>query len=123
MKAKIKLWVEDADGNIVFGEGKRALLSAIKETGSILGASKKMELGYKKAWNHVKIVEELLSHDVLSKKQRGGVEGGGAEISEKGEELIAKYELFQKEVESFAKDKFEEIFGADGDFFNKLRNK
>ena len=123
MKAKIKVWIEDDNGQIVFGEGKKALLSAIKETGSILGASKKMELGYKKAWWHVKVVEELLSSDILSKKQRGGTDGGGAEVSAIGEELISKYELFRLDVDGYASKRFAEIFGENGEFFDGLKQK
>ncbi len=46
-KIKSKIWIE-SDGKILLGEGRVQLLKAIKETGSLSKAAKKLNMSYKK---------------------------------------------------------------------------
>ena len=46
---KSKIWIE-SNGKILLGEGRVQLLKAIKETGSLSKAAKKLKMSYKKAW-------------------------------------------------------------------------
>ena len=52
MKYKIKsrIWIE-ADGEILLGEGRVALLHAINDLGSLSKAAKSLNMSYKKAWS------------------------------------------------------------------------
>ena len=58
MITKVKVWIEDDNSNLVFGSGKSEILEYIDQTGSIQDASKKAGMNYKKAWNHIKILQE-----------------------------------------------------------------
>ncbi len=50
---RTKTWIENADGDLLFGRGKTELLELIGQTGSLLHASKLMGINYKKAWMHL----------------------------------------------------------------------
>ncbi len=46
---RTKTWIENADGDLLFGRGKTELLELIGQTGSLLHASKLMGINYKKS--------------------------------------------------------------------------
>lgn len=86
---RIRCWVE-MDGKRFFGPGPAQLLELIEAEGSIAKAAKKMGMSYKKAWD---LVSDLNTRGkepyVLSRK--GGESGGGAELTETGKKVLAKY--------------------------------
>jgi molybdate transport system regulatory protein len=81
----------DKDG-ICFLNGKRIeLLKQIISTGSILAASKEMGMSYQQAWTFVQQMNLLSPLPVVIRK-RGGVNGGGAELTRFGQDVIERYE-------------------------------
>ena len=65
MEIKVKVWIEDENKNLIFGSGKTEILRQIEETGSISEAAKKVGMNYKKAWSHIKILEEYIEDDLV----------------------------------------------------------
>lgn len=86
---RFRCWI-DIDGTKFFGPGPAELLELIGEEGSIAKAAKKMGMSYKKAWD---IIDELNTRGkkpfVVSRK--GGESGGGAELTETGKKVVARY--------------------------------
>lgn len=74
----------------MLGPGKADLLERIRETGSIAAAGRAMGMSYKRAWM---LVEEMNAafRDPLVASTRGGAQGGGARLTEAGEEVLAQY--------------------------------
>lgn len=64
-----KVWIEDDKGEVVFGLGRFRMLNAIKEHGSLLGASKAMGMGYRAIWSRIKSTEERLGAPLLITQQ------------------------------------------------------
>ena len=81
----------------MLGPGKAELLARIRETGSIAAAGRQMSMSYKRAWM---LVEELNAFfgEPLVTSARGGQGGGGARLTETGEEVLRLY----REVEEAA---------------------
>ena len=105
---KTKIWIENDDQQLLFGQGKTELLECIEEDGSIARAAEKMGLSYKKAWTHVKTLQQNGNHElVISQKGRGS---GGTILTPHAKELIKKYRQLQEDVEKFANKRFEELF-------------
>lgn len=77
-------------GAFVFGPGKADLLQAIAEEGSISAAGRRMGMSYKRAWS---LVEEMNAGFAtpLVASARGGAHGGGAHLTEAGQEVLAAY--------------------------------
>ena len=108
LQLKTKIWIENDDNQLLFGQGKTELLECIEEDGSIARAAEKMGLSYKKAWTHVKTLQQNGDQDlVISQKGRGS---GGTTLTPKAKELIKKYRQLQAEVEAFANNRFDELF-------------
>ena len=109
MEIKVKVWIEDENKNLIFGSGKTEILRQIEETGSISEASKKVGMNYKKAWSHIKILEEYIEDDlVITKKGRG--EDSGTKLTSKAKELIQLYKILDEDIKNYSKQRFEELF-------------
>lgn len=111
MKAKVKVWIEDNENNLVFGGGKTQILEYIDQTGSISEASKKVGMNYKKAWTHIKILQEFIDDElVIANKGRGS---GGTVLTAKAKEIIKNYKILQDDINEFTNKRFEELFLKD----------
>lgn len=106
---KTKIWIENDHKDLLFGKGKTDILEQIEQEGSIAKAAEKMGLNYKKAWSHIKILQNNISDElVVSNKGRGSA--GGTTLTPKAKELIENYRKLQKEIEEFADKRFQELF-------------
>lgn len=50
LHVKTKTWIENHDGDLLFGKGKTEVLEFIESEGSIAKAAEKIGMNYKKAW-------------------------------------------------------------------------
>ncbi|MFX1521524.1 MAG: TOBE domain-containing protein [Promethearchaeota archaeon] len=103
---KFRLWLEledkslDEEDKALLGKGGALLLKKISETGSISdairdvppkhGSSKKTGLSYRYAWGLLRKISNRLKKPII-RKFRGGLKGGGSELTQTGEELLRHY--------------------------------
>jgi len=76
---------------------KTELLHEIMQNGSLSGAAKKLKISYQHVWT---MIDEMnrSAPEPLVIKQRGGANGGGAEISGYGVKILRDYTLIEAEV-------------------------
>ncbi len=87
---------------IALGPGKADLLALIDETRSLNRSAKLMGMSYMKAWLLVKIMN-LSFRKPLVKSVRGGAQGGGAELTPTGRQVLALYrEMNRASLEAMA---------------------
>ncbi len=103
-----KLWIE-ADGEPVFGRGRRFLLEAIDTHGSINSAARDVDISFRKAWCHIKAMEERLGVKLVERRT-GGKNGGGAVLTAEARKFLKKYEALEKGIQEFVDEKFNQIF-------------
>ncbi len=96
--------IDFSNGSSV-GPGKVGLLEAIEKAGSLSAAARNLDMSYRRAW--------LLVHSVNTAFQEaavvlstGGVEGGGARLTDFGKKLVADYREFQGRVDAMAQEAF-----------------
>ena len=77
------------------GRGKMRLLELIKQTGSISAAGRAMDMSYRRAWLLVDEMNRMFNQPVVE-SQRGGKQGGGAEVSAFGEELLLRFREMER---------------------------
>lgn len=80
------------------GRGKMQLLEHIKSTGSISAAGRAMDMSYRRAWLLVSAMNSMFLHPVVD-SQRGGKQGGGAVVTEFGEELLSRFRSMEAKLE------------------------
>lgn len=77
-------------GGVPLSHGKAELMELIRETGSIRQAAARMEMSYRRAWLLVDELNHLFRVPAIETKQ-GGKSGGGAALTEFGEELLVRF--------------------------------
>lgn len=108
IQVRSKIWLEAA-GRPVLGEGRRALLGAIEDSGSISRAARLLKITYRKAWGQIKFMEEQLGVPLVL-KLTGGVGGGGARLTPEARELLAKYDRLIAGLQEQVNERFRGIF-------------
>jgi molybdate transport system regulatory protein len=76
------------------GPGKAALLEAIRATGSISAAARSLEMAYRHAWELVDDLNAGFAPGVVE-TAAGGRDGGGARLTDFGEELLARFRAME----------------------------
>jgi molybdate transport system regulatory protein len=84
--------------DIALGPGKADLLQAIQRSGSISAAAKSLDMSYRRAWLLVETMNACFEQPLVS-PVKGGRGGGGAEVTEAGQRLLAAFRRMQGEVE------------------------
>ena len=106
---KTKIWIEDEDGEVVFGSGRLRILDAVEKQGSILGAAKELSMSYRAVWGKIKATEERLGQPLLTKRT-GGSHGGGSELTPFGKVLVESYRQLQTVTKTTSDALFRGIF-------------
>jgi len=94
--------VLEVGGQPVF-EAEAELLLRIKELGSLMRAAEALSLSYKAAWLRLKKLEKRLGRRLVH-TFRGGATGGGASLTEFGEEVLRRYLSFKGYLEGVLED-------------------
>jgi molybdate transport system regulatory protein len=97
MKISFKVWLEE-DDHVLFGEGRRQLLQAIEDHGSLARAAKIMNMSYRAAWGRLKASEKRLGFELAEKDIEQGKKGG-LHLTLKGKALLDEYSRIHKAFE------------------------
>ncbi len=103
-----KIWIE-VGGEPVFGRGRRFLLEAIDSHGSINRAAQQVDISFRKAWGHIKVMEDRLGVKLV-RRQTGGKNGGGAVLTDDARQFLKKYEALEKDIREIVDKRFQSIF-------------
>lgn len=76
--------------DLPFGPGKAALLAAIRDTGSIAAAGRRLGMSYQRAWDLVAAMNGQFRTPLVA-AAKGGARGGGATLTPLGQEVLAAY--------------------------------
>ncbi len=98
-KAKGRIWIEIND-NTFIGEGKALLLKKTAELGSLRKAANELNMSYRKAWYSLNQMNKTADTPLITLKH-GGKQGGIAEISKFGKEVLEKFKKIEKEFCGF----------------------
>jgi len=79
-----------APGAAAMGPGKADLLERIARTGSISAAAREMDMSYRRAWQLVESMNAAFTGPLVT-TAIGGRRGGGAEVTELGLDLLARF--------------------------------
>ena len=103
-----KIWIEDEQGDTVFGAGQLKILEVIDAEGSISAAAKAMNMGYRSMWGKLRKIEERTGKPVLIRK-KGGAAGGNSVLTPEAKIMVEKFRQLQHEINEKAAKIFLEI--------------
>ena len=106
---KTKNWIENRDEALVFSKGKIEILELIDQHGSISQAAKEMGMSYKKAWTHIKRLQQHLEDEILI-TQKGAGSQGGSRLTPIAKEFIRNYHTMHERITAYADEQFRQLF-------------
>jgi molybdate transport system regulatory protein len=104
-----QLQLVKTEGDIVINEEGFTLLEEIRKGESIVAASIKMGISYRKAWGLLREIENVLGFQIVV-KHRGGKKGGKTHLTDEGIELTDAYTNLRKDLESAVHDTIRVFF-------------
>lgn len=99
-KVQVRFMLHD---EIALGSGKIELLVAINETGSIAAAGRKMGMSYRRAWLLVETMNRCFMSPLVS-SNKGGSHGGGAQLTELGQQVLTLYQELMAAIQQQTQD-------------------
>lgn len=103
------LWIE-RDGQVVLSKWRVGLLEAVEQTGSISAAAERMQVQYRLAWERLEEMEQGLGLRLVE-RHVGGAGGGGAQLTETGRDLVARFHRLAGEIDACLGEQFRAAFG------------
>lgn len=96
-----RVWIDGPLGTFL-GYGRIVLLERIREHGSITRAAKSMEISYRHAWELVDSMN-MQADTPLVESATGGKGGGGARLTEAGENAVSLFWKLYEDFQNFLK--------------------
>lgn len=88
---------------VAIGPGKADLLEAIRDTGSISAAGRRLGMSYRRAWLLVDELNRHLGAPVVD-AVTGGAKGGGAQLTRTGDEVLTRYRHMEEKCRAAVAD-------------------
>lgn len=92
------------------GLGKIELLEGIARSGSLSQAARDLGMSYRRAWLLVEDIKLTFDRAVVV-SSTGGAHGGGATLTDFGEQLIARYRKLESDMQSLARTALRDLDG------------
>jgi molybdate transport system regulatory protein len=83
---------------VAIGPGKADLLEAVARTGSIASAARAMGMSYRRAWLLVEAMNDAFRKPLVE-TLTGGPGGGGARVTDLGEDVLRRYRAMERKAE------------------------
>ena len=104
---QIKLRIDFGADNAV-GPGKIALLERMRDSGSLSQAARELKMSYRRAWQLLDSLNTSFREPVVITSV-GGKGGGGTQLTELGDALIAAYRDIEADAAARARHRFESL--------------
>ena len=87
------------------------LLMLIDETKSVRSAGQRMQLSYSSCWNIIRTLESQLNYSLIERSQ-GGAGGSTSDLTQKGRDLLERYNSYEKQLKDQANALYSQYFGG-----------
>ena len=87
------------------------LLMLIDETKSVRAAGQRMQLSYSSCWNIIRTLESQLNYTLIERSQ-GGAGGSTSVLTDRGKELLDRYNAFEQVLKEQANILYDQFFGG-----------
>ena len=98
-----KIWIEDMEGNVVFGLGRYRMLDMIGRLGSMQAAAKQLQMSYRAVWMRIRTSEERIGKPLVVR------EGKGSRLTPFAENLMKQFKRLHAIVETESDDVYNSL--------------
>jgi len=99
---RTKTWIENQNGELLFGKGKTEVLEAIAEHGSVEAAADALGMSRERAWEHIRLLQRNIEDPMVEGDEP-------VELTTKADVLLRAYRQLKQEIEDFADRRFKEL--------------
>ncbi len=96
-----KVWIINADGEVVFGSGRYRILESVQRLGSLNAAAKELRMSYKGLWSRITATERRLGWSLLIRDK------SGSRLTAKAEDLMKRFSQANRKVASECDEAFD----------------
>jgi len=105
VKVNTKVWIEDAEGNYLFGYGVAEILEGIDRLGSIAAVAKAENRSYRYVWGRIRRAEEIVGFKLIE-TTLGGSEPRRSRLTPRGGQWLKSFMRFRRSVKDAAERYF-----------------
>lgn len=98
-----KIWIEDEQGNVVFGEGRFRILEAVDRLQTLQGAAQELKMSYRAVWGRIRASEERIGRSLVIRK------GRGSSLTPFARRLMLQYEKLQARIHHESDDVYDTL--------------
>jgi molybdate transport system regulatory protein len=98
-----KIWIEDMEGNVVFGLGRYRILDMIGRLGSMHAAAIRLHMSYRAVWMRIRTSEERIGKPLVVR------EGKGSRLTAFAENLMKQFKRLHAIVEAESDDVYNSL--------------
>jgi molybdate transport system regulatory protein len=109
----VNLWIENPQGELLFGEGRLQILQAIEEHGTLSAAAEALGMSYRGLWARVRHSERRLGFPLIESRAGRGPESGTS-LTAEGHAIMERYARLLTQTQTAAQTAFAEIFVGGG---------
>jgi molybdate transport system regulatory protein len=110
VQPRVKVWLE-LRGEYVFGQGLVRMLEAVRKTGSIKEAARKLGKSYRYVWGRIKQAEEAIGESLVE-SQVGGTGSHRSDLTPRAVELLEAFQALRQRVTDVLEKEFTLHFGG-----------
>lgn len=96
-----KVWIVNADGEVVFGSGRYRILETVERLGSLNAAAKELHMSYKGLWSRITATERRLGWSLLIRDK------SGSRLTPKAVDLMKRFKRVNRMVASECDEVFD----------------
>ena len=98
-----KIWIEDMQGNVVFGLGRYRMLDAVRRHGTLQAAAVEMKMSYKALWMRIRASEQRMGRPLVIR------DGKGSKLTPYAENLMKQYKRLRTIVLQESDDVYDNL--------------
>ena len=98
-----KVWIENGEGQVVFGLGRFRILDTVDRLGSLQAAAKELKMSYRAIWGRIRASEERIGKLLLISDNRG------SRMTPFAESLVKQFRRLQAIVENESDEVYESL--------------
>ena len=109
MRLRVSVWLEDAEGLVLFGPGRLQILEAIDAHGSLSAAAEALGMSYRGLWARIRHSERRLGFPLVHAHAGRGA-ASGTSLTSEGRTMIDRFSQLRERVNAAADELFAQVF-------------
>ncbi len=109
MHVRFSVWIENDEGQLLYGEGRQQILEAVEQHGSLSAAAEALGMSYRGLWARIRHSERRLGFPLIESHAGRGPDSGTS-LTAEGRVIMKRYTKLQEKAQAAVDRAFGRIF-------------